>query len=47
MTNAEELEFVTLIPMYSANKTGLDLSDTIFDRSLTNKRKNKGPSIKP
>jgi hypothetical protein len=33
--------------MSSANKTGLDLSDIILERSLIYKRKNKGPSIEP
>jgi hypothetical protein len=43
------LEFVIIIIILlpSAHKTGLDLSDIIFERSLILKRKNRGPSIEP
>jgi len=41
------LEFVMTTLVSSANKTGLDVSDVILERSLIYKRKNKAPCIEP
>jgi len=43
--NPKGLEFVIILLVSSVNKTGLDLSDIILERSLILKRKYREPSI--
>jgi len=41
--NSVSSQFVIMKLVSSANKTGLDLSDTLLERSLTYIRNNNGP----
>jgi hypothetical protein len=45
--NSEGTEFVIIMLVSSANKIGLDISDTTFGSSSVYKRKNNGPCIEP
>ena len=40
-------EFVIIKLVSSAYRTGLDISDITFGKSLTYKRKSRGPSMDP
>jgi hypothetical protein len=44
---SEVLDWVNTVLVASANKTGLDLFLTKFDKSFTWRRKSKGPSMDP